>query len=663
MSTEIESGTGGAATAPNHNDGKLDGRVMIVAGVVVLGAIMSILDITVVAVAQRTFQETFDKTQAQVAWTATAYTLALAMVIPLTGWAADRFGTKRLYILAIALFTAGSALCATATSLEMLVIFRVLQGLGGGMLMPLGMTILTRAAGPERLGRVMAILGVPMLLGPIFGPILGGWLIDIASWHWIFLINVPIGIVAVTYAWFVLDRDEVHPSESFDFVGMLLLSPGLALFLYGVSSIPAAKQEHGTMYTGKVVIPTIVGLVLVAAFIPWALRKRNIHPLVQLRLFTNRYMTVAVITMTLFAMAFFGASLLFTLYFQQVRGETPLASGWLVAPQGFGAMVTMPIAGFLADKIGPGKVVLTGIVLDTIGMGMLIGIGATTPYSYIITAFVIMGLGMGSTMMPVFTAALASLKDHDIARGSTLMNITQQIAISMGTAMFSVLLTNAYNAHEKVVLPTLALQNGATPVSLGLSEVTGQGRAGGWSALHGPVVRRRVPGCHSAGRSLPGAGVLPPAQAAGASHRGGHSSRHDGLIDPSTVSCAGAFQSPGHRPGGRARGRRRCGHGVRDAATRRRPAPPGHRTGEPAVPGRQERGDPPCGPAQLLVVLGGGVEPRGALPPDGGVLPHGVALPGARRHHGPARPGVRRLPRPLRHQRRVRDPDAGRAPG
>ena len=196
MSTEIESQVGGAATAPNH-DGKLDGRVMIVAGVVVLGAIMSILDITVVAVAQRTFQETFDKTQAQVAWTATAYTLALAMVIPLTGWAADRFGTKRLYILAIVLFTAGSALCSTATSLEMLVVFRVLQGLGGGMLMPLGMTILTRAAGPERLGRVMAILGVPMLLGPIFGPILGGWLIDIASWHWIFLINVPIGIVAV----------------------------------------------------------------------------------------------------------------------------------------------------------------------------------------------------------------------------------------------------------------------------------------------------------------------------------------------------------------------------------------------------------------------------------------------------------------------------------
>jgi EmrB/QacA subfamily drug resistance transporter len=302
-----------------------------------------------------------------------------------------------------------------------------------------------------------------MLLGPIFGPILGGWLIDVASWHWIFLINVPIGIVATVYAWRVLDRDEVSPSESFDFIGMLLLSPGLALFLYGVSSIPAAKQQHGTMFSANVVSTCVIGVLLIAAFVWWALRRHNIHPLVQLRLFSNRYMTIAVITMVLFAMAFFGASLLFTLYFQQVRGESPLSSGWLVAPQGFGAMLTMPIAGFLADKIGPGKVVLTGLVLDTVGMGMLIVTDDKTSYGYFITAFVVMGLGMGATMMPVFTAALASLKERDVARGSTLMNITQQIAISMGTALFSVLLTNAYNSHANVVGPTIALQNAGDP--------------------------------------------------------------------------------------------------------------------------------------------------------------------------------------------------------
>src|SRR6478752_72507 len=206
-----------AAPAPTAYPDKIDGPVLKIAGVVVLGAIMSILDITVVNIALPTFQTVFAESPEQplpystVAWTVTAYTLALATVIPLTGWAADRFGTKRLYVLAVALFTAGSALCATAGSIEFLIGFRVLQGLGGGMLMPLGMTIMTRAAGPARMGRLMAILGVPMLLGPIFGPILGGWLIEHYSWHWIFLINLPLGVIAVIYAYFALPHDHTEP--------------------------------------------------------------------------------------------------------------------------------------------------------------------------------------------------------------------------------------------------------------------------------------------------------------------------------------------------------------------------------------------------------------------------------------------------------------------
>ena len=431
-------------TRPDDSSDKLDKNVLMVAGVVVLGAIMSILDITVVSVALETFQREFDATAAEVAWTMTGYTLALASVIPLTGWAADRFGTKRLYLLAVLLFTAGSVLCATATSLELLVLYRVLQGLGGGMLMPLGMTILTRAAGPERVGRVMAVLGIPMLLGPIFGPILGGALIDSASWHWIFLINLPIGIAAIVYAWIVLPSDEVEPSETFDWLGMVLLSPGLAAFLYGVSSIP----EHGTVTAAEVWLPAVLGVALIVAFVPWALNRRNIHPLVELRLFTNKNMTVAIIAMMLFAIAFFGASLLFPLYFIQVRGEDALGAGLLLAPQGVGAMITMPIAGILADKIGPGKIVLTGITVITVGMAMFTQIGADTSYTYILGALFIMGLGMGGTMMPIMTAALATLTAHNVARGSTLLNITQQVAASIGTALFSVILTNQIKGSD-----------------------------------------------------------------------------------------------------------------------------------------------------------------------------------------------------------------------
>ncbi|HYN66072.1 MAG TPA: DHA2 family efflux MFS transporter permease subunit [Ornithinibacter sp.] len=429
-----------APTAPHVYPDKIDGAVLKVAGVVVLGAIMSILDITVVNVALPTFQTEFGSPgdplpYSTVAWTVTAYTLALATVIPMTGWAADRFGTKRLYMTALLLFTLGSVLCAAATSIEMLIGFRVLQGLGGGMLMPLGMTIMTRAAGPARMGRLMAILGVPMLLGPIFGPILGGYLIENYSWHWIFLINVPIGTAAILYSWRVLASDRPEPSESFDWVGVALLSPGLALFLYGVSSIPG----EGTFFSPKVVIPGTIGLLMVAGFVFWSFRPK--HPLLDLRLFRNRNLTVSVITMFLFAAAFFGGLLLVPTYFQQVRGETALQAGWLMAVQGVGAMITMPIAGALMDKLPVGRIVPFGLVAIIGGMFALTQLTATTPYSVILPVLFVMGMGMGATMMPLMTSALKTLKSHDVARGSTLLNISQQIASSIGVAIMSVVLT------------------------------------------------------------------------------------------------------------------------------------------------------------------------------------------------------------------------------
>jgi EmrB/QacA subfamily drug resistance transporter len=461
-----------AAASPTSD--KLDATVLKIAGVVVLGAIMSILDITVVSIALPTFQVQFDATYAQVAWTMTGYTLALATVIPLTGWAADRFGTKRLYMLALLLFVLGSVLCSMAWGITSLVFFRVLQGLGGGMLMPLGMTIMTRAAGPDRIGRVMAVLGVPMLLGPIAGPILGGWLIDAASWHWVFLINLPIGIVALIYAAMVLPKDSPTPSETFDFVGMLLLSPGLALFLYGVSSTPST----GTLLAAKVLVPAIIGLALILVFVLRSLSGRVEHPLIDLALFKNRQLSVAVITMSLFAIAFFGAGLLFPAYFLQVRGETTLDAGLLLAPQGIGAMLTMPLAGVLADKTGAGKIVLAGITVIAVGMAVFTQVSADTSYVLLLGALFVMGLGMGATMMPIMTAALQTLTDHNLARGSTLMNIVQQVAGSIGTATMSVLLTNAYLSHDASAALVKAAQ-----VPGGLQALTPDRIAAGLSQL------------------------------------------------------------------------------------------------------------------------------------------------------------------------------------
>ncbi|MBE1550866.1 EmrB/QacA subfamily drug resistance transporter [Mycobacterium sp. OAS707] len=457
-----------SAQHPDEYPDRIDAGLLKITSVCVLAAIMTILDTTVVNVAQRTFISDFGSTQAVVAWTATGYTLALAAVIPLTGWAADRFGTKRLFIGSVVLFTAGSLLCAMAGDVTQLIAFRVLQGLGGGMLMPLVFTILTREAGPRRIGRLMAVLGIPMLLGPVGGPILGGWLIDAYGWQWIFLINVPIGIVSVVLAVLIFDKDRPSATESFDLIGMLLLSPGLATFLYGVSSLP----EHGRVTDGHVWIPAVIGLVLVACFVAHALT-RAAQPLIDLRLFTNRLMAIANASMLVFAAAFFGAILLLPSYFQQVFHQTPFQSAIHIIPQGLGAMLTMPIAGRIMDRQGPGKIVLVGITLMCAGMGAF-AYGSWHQDAYfpvLVTGLTVFGMGMGCTMMPLSGSAVQTLRPEQVARGSTLINVNQRVAGSIGTAVMSVILTNQINgsaalaAANKVAALQEAAAKSGVPVN------------------------------------------------------------------------------------------------------------------------------------------------------------------------------------------------------
>jgi len=319
------------------------------------------------------------------------------------------------------------------------------------------MTIMTRAAGPERIGRLMAVLGIPMLLGPIGGPILGGWLIDVASWHWIFLINVPIGAVALVYAFFALPKDRPEPSESFDFLGMLMLSPGLALFLYGISSLP----ETGTITATKVWVPMLVGAALVIAFVLYSFKPR--HPLVDLRLFRNRNLTVASVSLFVFVIAFMGAGLLLPSYFLQVGGESTLHAGLLMAPQGIGAMLTMPIAGMLADKIPVGRTVPFAMALIAAGFFTFTQVTADTSYVLLCGSLFVMGLGMGGTMMPIMTSALRTLTQHETARGSTLVNIMQQIAGSIGAAIMSVILTSQLN--KSAPIPGLANPATGEPIT------------------------------------------------------------------------------------------------------------------------------------------------------------------------------------------------------
>src|SRR5215217_3714060 len=429
-------------SSPNGSNGSakanqgLDRRLLMISSVVVLGAIMSILDTTVVNVAINTLARDFDTPLSTIQWIVTGYTLALATVIPVTGWGADRFGTKRLYILSIVLFLAGSALSGAAWSAGSLILFRVLQGLGGGMLMPAGMTILTRAAGPQRVGRVMAIIGVPMMLGPILGPILGGWLVDDFSWRWIFFINIPIGAGALLMATRVLPRDVPEPAHRLDWLGFALLSPGLAAVIYGL----AQSGSSGGFREAEVLLPMLAGAIALAFFVRHALRTTD--ALIDLRLFKNRTFTVSSITLTLVIISVFGGMLLLPLYLQVVRGESAMDTGLLLAPQGLGAMIAMPIAGRLTDRTGVGRIVPVGLVVVGVSFLALTQLAADTSYWVFGAALFVMGLGMGFTMMPTFSGAMQTLRRAAIARASTTLNIEQQVGASIGTAVLSVLLTH-----------------------------------------------------------------------------------------------------------------------------------------------------------------------------------------------------------------------------
>jgi EmrB/QacA subfamily drug resistance transporter len=415
---------------------ELDRETLVVAGVVMLGAIMSILDTTVVNVAIDRLAIDFHSSLTTIQWVVTGYTLSLAAVIPLSGWAADRFGTKRLYLTSLVLFTMGSILSGLAWSAGSLIAFRVLQGLGGGMIMPAVMTIMTQKAGPQRMGRVMGILGVPMLIAPILGPILGGWLVDSASWRWIFFINVPIGVVAFTLAMIKLESDIPAPSTKLDWIGMLLLSPGLALLIYGLAE--SSTYGFADLRSWG---PVLAGVVLIAGFFLRSWRAKA--PLIDIRTFTRTSAGASAIVFLLFAISFFGALLLIPLYYQSVRGATALQAGLLLAPQGIGAMITMPIAGRLTDRYGPRYLPAAGIPLLVIGLAPFAFVGAHTSYVLLCAFQVILGLGMGLAMMPTMTSAMQAVPRSAIARTSTAMNIIRQGGASIGTAVVTVVLSSA----------------------------------------------------------------------------------------------------------------------------------------------------------------------------------------------------------------------------
>jgi EmrB/QacA subfamily drug resistance transporter len=416
---------------------RIDAYVWRISAVVIVGAIMSILDTTIVNVALATLSRELHATIDQIQWVVTGYMLSLAAVIPVTGWAARRFGAKRVYITSLVLFTAGSALCGLATSTTELIAFRVLQGVGGGMILPIGQLMMADAAGPKRMGRVMSIVAVPAMLAPILGPTIGGLILENASWRWIFFVNVPIGVIAVIVAARALPRIETGPAGRLDTRGLALMATGLPLLTYGLAEIGATAS----FTSPKVVIPCLLGLALIASFAVHALRIPQ--PLLDLRLFRRPTFASASFAMFCLGAALFGGLILLPLYWQDVRHMSVVDTGLLTAPQGLGMALVLPLSGRLTDRVGGGPPALFGVILTTVATVPFGLIGAHTSVLLLSIAMLIRGMGIGFAFMPAMSAAFASLRRSELANATPQLNVLQRVGGSIGTAVLAVVLQRA----------------------------------------------------------------------------------------------------------------------------------------------------------------------------------------------------------------------------
>ncbi|MBX5442149.1 MAG: DHA2 family efflux MFS transporter permease subunit [Solirubrobacteraceae bacterium] len=430
--------------APSLPTAGLDRRTLEIAGVVVIGLIMSVIDTTIVNVALERLAADLGEPLATIQWVSTGYLLALAVVIPLSGWATERFGSKRVWLVAIAVFGAGSALCGLSGSVEQLIAFRAVQGLGGGLLLPVGFTLATQAAGPQRAGRVLSLIGVPVLLGPILGPVLGGLIVDEVSWHWIFFVNLPIAVIAFSLAWRRLDGAAGRQDAGrLDWLGVAFACPGLVAVVFGLSQ----SERHGGFGDPLALGPILGGAALLAAFAGHALRADR--PLVDLRLFRAPAFAAAAGATFLLALSLFGAILLLPLYFQVDRGESALHAGLLMAPQGLGTAIALPVSGRITDRLGGGPVVVAGTVLATLATLPWAFVAAGTPYPLLMALLFVRGLGMGASMQPALAAALAVLRTDQVPRATAALNTLRQVGASIGTAAAAVLLVG----QTQAVLP------------------------------------------------------------------------------------------------------------------------------------------------------------------------------------------------------------------
>jgi EmrB/QacA subfamily drug resistance transporter len=431
----------GTGTAPATRDpDRVDPAVWRLAFTVIVGALAVVFDTTIVTVAINNLARELNASLATIQWVSTAYLLAVFVTIPLAGWAQSRLGGKRLWIAALGIFLVGSVLSALAWNAVSLIAFRVVQGIGGGIMMPLMATLIVQAAKGRNIGKVMATVTLPTALGPILGPVLGGLILSLADWRWIFFVNIPFCLVGGWLAWRNLPDDRPAPGRPrarLDSVGLLLLSPGVVAIIYALSRVGGSAG----FFTAGVLVPLAGGLALVGGFIGWS--RTRASALVNLRLFRYRALSSASILTFLAGLTLYGSMLLLPLYWEELRGEDALGAGLLLIPQGIGALIARTRAGDYTDRIGPRPVAIAGFTLAAAATVPFAFADAGTSNVLLMAALLVRGIGMGAAIIPLTGAAFSGLEHQEIPDASIIVRVAQQVGGSVGIAVLAVILQHA----------------------------------------------------------------------------------------------------------------------------------------------------------------------------------------------------------------------------
>ncbi|MEU5551339.1 DHA2 family efflux MFS transporter permease subunit [Micromonospora sp. NPDC047793] len=418
-------------------DDRLDPAFLKMAGVLLLALLMALLDETIVNVAVPRLTAVFDAPLSTIQWVTAVYLLAVAMATPVAGWGVDRFGGRRVWIFAVVLFTLGSLLSGLAWSAESLIAFRVVQGIGGGMIFPVVQALIARAAGPARVTKAMGLISIPLTVGPVLGPILGGFFVDDISWRWMFFINMPVGVVALVLALRVLPADGPTgdtTAPKLDLLGLALLSPGFAALIYGL----VTAAHRGDFGDGRAVTAFVVGAALLVAYVLHSLRTSA--PLIDVRLFQKRGFTMSVVTMLLVGAVANALLFLTPLYYQQARGFGALHAGLLMVPSGILGAAGAIAVGKTGSRLTARATAPIGMLLAALAALVLSGVGPDTSQTVTAVAFGVGGFGIGFTVPGVMAFMYLAVGDADAPRATSALFILNQIGGALGIAVVAVAL-------------------------------------------------------------------------------------------------------------------------------------------------------------------------------------------------------------------------------